>query len=421
LRNEQNRAASGGIAALPALIEKTFPLPRRFRAGLSGDVAELSRLLTSARPEREAGYLGRPRFLSAYLRYFLLWNVFRLQRVLSLDAVPLVLSDGDAVTDLGSGPLTLPIALWLARPELRKLRLEFRCIDRTGAALEAGKKLFLALAEKSKMPRAGGTAGSGSAAGSGPATESGPTPGWIIKTIRGPLDTPVYGGGAKLVCAINVFNEVYRQGPPGEGAEKAAALLGSLCAPEGAVFAVEPGNPRGGAFIAGLRSALPERTPLAPCPHHGRCPLSGGPDPAGPYRGPRRSPGGKAKWCHFAFDTGDAPAALCRLSEEAGIPKDRAAVSFLLAGPAGKTAGAPAEITRIRVISDPFPLPRTAPGLWGRYGCSERGLVLVTGNPREMEQAESGALLELPFPKDKQRDPKTGALVIRFSAGTAAG
>jgi hypothetical protein len=30
-----------------------------------------------------------------------------------------------------------------------------------------------------------------------------------------------------------------------------------------------------------------------------------------------------------------------------------------------------------------------------------------------MEKAESGSLLELPFPKDGKRDPKTGALVIR--------
>ncbi|MDR1306234.1 MAG: rRNA methyltransferase [Treponema sp.] len=451
---------SGGIAALLALIEETFPLPRRFRAGLPADVAELSRLLTNARPEREAGYLGRPGFLSAYLRYFLPWNVFRLHRLLSLDAVPLpALSDGDAVTDLGSGPLTLPVALWLARPELRKLHLEFRCVDHTGAALDAGKKLFLALTEKNKNPRTGGTPESGS--------------GWIIKTIRGPLDVPVYGGGAKLVGAVNVFNEVYPHGPPGEGAEEAADLLNSLCVPDGAVFAVEPGNPRGGVFIAGLRSALLERKrqPLAPCPHHGRCPLPGGrgPDSAAAYRRPGGNRGGKAKWCHFAFDTRSAPAALCRLSEEAGIPKERAAVSFLLAGPAAPSAdlkrirdnapsmdlkrmrdnapppaaapsadlkrihdnapsmdlkrirdtapppaaASPADVKRVRVISDAFPLLLTAGGQWGRYGCSGQGLVLVAGNRREMEKAESGSLLELPFPKDGKRDPKTGALVIR--------
>jgi hypothetical protein len=71
------------------------------------------------------------------------------------------------------------------------------------------------------------------------------------------------------------------------------------------------------------------------------------------------------------------------------------------------------DVKRIRVISDAFPLFQTAAGQWGRYGCSEQGLVLVAGDRREMEQAESGSLPELPFSKEGKRDPKTGALVIR--------
>jgi hypothetical protein len=71
-----------------------------------------------------------------------------------------------------------------------------------------------------------------------------------------------------------------------------------------------------------------------------------------------------------------------------------------------------ADIKRIRVISDAFPLSQTAADRWGRYGCSEQGLVLVAGDRREMEQAVSGSLPELPFPKEGKRDPKTGALVI---------
>ena len=63
---------------IPALIEKTFPLPGRFRSALPSDVAELSRLLTSGRGERGLSYLGRPNLLSAYLRYFLPWNLYRL-------------------------------------------------------------------------------------------------------------------------------------------------------------------------------------------------------------------------------------------------------------------------------------------------------------------------------------------------------
>jgi hypothetical protein len=397
---------SAALEEILSLIDKLFPLPRRFRQGLPGDVAELSRLLTSARPERDAGYLGRPNLLSAYLRFFLPWNIFRLCRIFAVSCEPgrqnpLALNDGDAVTDLGSGPLTLPLALWIARPELRQRRLEFRCIDPSGPALEAGKKLFAALTKGAKSPA--GAAGSGGL--------------WTIKTIRGPLETSVRGEKAKLVTAVNVFNEVYGKGSPGAGADRAAALLVSLCAADGAIFAAEPGNPRGGAFIAALRAALLEknRPPLWPCTHCGPCSLPGTAGAAGRQgrASAGRSGGGKAKWCHFAFDTEDVPAELHRLSAAAGIPKERAVVSCLLAGPA---INAPAgdvngDVLRIRVVSDAFPLP----GSWGRYGCSEQGLVLVTGRQGELEKAASGTLLELALSKNEKRDRKTGALMVAIA------
>lgn len=125
------------LDGLPSLIDRVFPLPRRFRRLLGRDVAELSRLLTADRKERGESYLGKPDLLSAYLRYFLPWNLYRLCRL--LPALPLTLAGGDAVNDLGSGPLTLALALWICRPDLRPLALEFRCLDRTGTVLEAGK------------------------------------------------------------------------------------------------------------------------------------------------------------------------------------------------------------------------------------------------------------------------------------------
>jgi hypothetical protein len=502
------------IEELLSLIEKTFPIPGRFRSKLPEDVAELSRLLTSARGERDSGYLNRPNVLSAYLRYFLPWNVFRLCRLFSLAAGtsscsagqgPLFdLSDGDAITDLGSGPLTLPIALWIACPQLRKLKLEFRCVDKSAAALEAGYKLFKALS-------AGGTSTDGSNAGGSA---------WKIKTIHGSITEPVRGKPAKLTAALNVFNEafagVYWHGNE-QNTNKAAALLCNLCADRGSILVVEPGNPQGGAFIAGLRAALLEkgRAPAAPCPHAGPCPLPG----------VRNSPS-KAKWCHFAFDTETAPPALHKLSAAAGIPKERATLSFLLTkpvepmnNPAGganlkrirnnaesvalkrtpdnaenvdlkrtpdnaesvglerihnnagsvvlkrihnnaksavlkrtpdnaenvglerihnnaksavlkhihnKTApetipetASVSQALSIRIISDTFPvLPKTKKACMGCYGCSEKGMVLVTGtgaqfNPAEPSgKIEPGTLLELPCPVKEQRDRKTGALIM---------
>jgi hypothetical protein len=421
-------AAPGAVLErLLQIIEEAFPVPGRFRSALPGDVAELSRLLTSARPEREGGYLSRPNLLSAYLRYFLPWNVFRLYRLFSLvsggdktgsegetgpgkaadpSANPaasfLGLRGGDAVTDLGSGPLTLPVALWLFRPELRKLDLEFRCVDHSASVLEAGKKLFAALEAAEK-----GT--------------------WRIKTIHDSVNAPVRGEKAALVTAVNVFNELYQRDDPAFAAEKAARILDRSGG--GSILVMEPGVPKSGAFIAALRDALLERGKkiVAPCTHEGPCPLPGvagqprGGTGAGFLRPGGRDAGsrGKAKWCHFAFDTAEAPAELHRLSAAAGIPKERAVFSFLLAGKAESRLEAPpragaggtdslANQSMARVISDAFPVP----GGWGRYGCGENGLVLLKGSRAEVERAAAGTVVEAVQNAQAEFDGKTGALIV---------
>lgn len=370
------------LAALLDVIEKTFPLPGRFRAGLPGDVAELSRLLTSERSNRDDGYLGKPNNLSAYLRYFLPWNVYRLLRL--LPNIPLDLKDGDSITDLGSGPLTAPIALWLARPDLRKTRLEFRCLDRTGKVLEAGSQLIARL-----MDATGGSS-------------------WKIRTIRGTLGTRVEGAPAALVTAANVLNELFwdDRRPLREQADRKAVLLSALAAPDGAVLVVEPGIPRSGTFISALRAALADhgRLPIAPCPHTADCPLPGG------------KPG--AKWCHFAFDTDDAPARLHSLSAAAGIPKERATLSFLLAGGAAADAErtsvaaqtAEAESMAARIISDPIALPGS---VYGRYACTVMGLALVTAAESVIRHLASGTLVEIAKTTERfEKDQKSGAWLM---------
>ncbi|GHV67959.1 hypothetical protein AGMMS49928_06210 [Spirochaetia bacterium] len=357
------------------LIDRSFPLPGRFRQSLKFDIAELSRLLTGSRGDRSETYLGKPNLLSAYLRYFLPWNLYRLCRL--LPSLPITLEDGDAVTDLGSGPLTLVLALWMAKPEYRGLNLEFRCLDRTGAALEKGMELFRALAGKD-CP-------------------------WKIRPIRASLGAPIHGDKARLTTAVNLFNEVYQKIPEADRswfnsmADKNARLLNALTAANGSILVMEPGNPRGGAFITALRAGLIPlgRLPIAPCPHQSPCPL----DAAG-------------KWCHFVFDTasgkGAAPPDLLKLSEAAGLPKERAALSFLLAGSASsaKNESSAGEFP-VRIISDPFPV---GSGI-ARYGCSEKGLILVTGTREKVEAAESGALIQTRLGPDSKRDQKSGALI----------
>ena len=360
---------------IPALIDKTFPLPGRFRSALPSDVAELSRLLTSGRGERGLSYLGRPNLLSAYLRFFLPWNLYRLCRL--LPGLNITLAANDRVTDLGCGPLTFAAALYICRPDLRTVPLEFYSIDRSGPALDAGKKFFAALAGEN-------------------------TP-WKIHTVRGDINA-AKPKPAALVCAVNVFNEMYgdisRNGTEilRRNAEKAARLLATHASASSAILVVEPGFPRCGEFISLLRTVFLKRRrrPLSPCPHDTACPFPGGGD------------GGKKRWCHFAFETDDAPAALHRLSHAARLPKERAVLSFLFTGAADAPAAdaADAATTNLRVISDAFPLP---PNRFGRYCCSREGLILLAGAKAAIEKTASGALINAVIKED--RDSKSGAFI----------
>jgi SAM-dependent methyltransferase len=379
------------LDGIPALIDKTFPLPGRFRPGLPADVAELSRLLTSGRGERGLSYLGRPSLLSAYLRFFLPWNLYRLCRL--LPGLDLPLAAHNRITDLGCGPLTFAAALWICRPDLRPLSLELYCIDRSGPALDAGRKFFAALAGDNSP--------------------------WRIHTVKGDLYT-VKAQPAALVCAVNVFNEMYgdisRSGTDKlrRNAEKSARLLAHHAADSAAVLAVEPGFPRCGEFIGLLRGVLGGRgyNPLSPCPHDKECPL---------LDDGKKNTNVKKRWCHFAFATEDAPPALHKLSSAAKIPKERAVLSFLFAGPAdtkqkkAKTAAASAEApavsSTLRIISDAFPLP---PNRFGRYACSAQGLVLLAGHKSAIEKTACGALVHAVF-KNGERDSKSGALLAELS------
>ena len=443
------------LQRLPVIIEKAFPLPARFRSALPRDVAELSRLLTSGREDRGSSYLGKDALLSAYLRYFLPWNIYRLSRLFG--SLPLGLEPGDSVNDLGSGPLTLAASLWISRPDLRAIPLEFRCLDKTAAVLEAGKKFFAALA--TAVPPGNGDCP------------------WTIRAIKGEikkngtLSTEIRGKRAALSAAVNVYNEIFWDFSPADSAqaglfaEKQARLLSSLTESAGSIFVAEPGIPRSGEFISQLRSALIRegRSISSPCTHEGPCPLPGSrlrsriahSRPAVSHCSDAR-----AKWCHFAFDTIDAPAALHKLSAAAQLPKERAVMSFILAGPAApaqKDAAtlhspiarepSPGLPVKIRVISDCFPvnaLPLNVPSLnapsgnsasspnekimekhprkihktaenkrravsWGRYGCSERGLILITGSREHIASSLCGSEENLPI-LEGVVDGKSGAL-----------
>jgi hypothetical protein len=319
------------------------------------------------------------------------WNLYRLCRLLPSLDIPLAAHD--SILDIGSGPLTFAAALWISRPALRDIPLEIRCIDQSGPALEAGKTLFAALTK-----------------GSCP---------WKIKTIKTRIDSrgalvrqrtkPPQPARtekpAALVCAVTVFNELYGDCSPADaaglarGAENAARLLDGFAAPSASILVVEPGVPQSGEFISRLRTALLEknRFPRAPCPHYEDCPAPGG-----------KTRAGKSRWCHFAFETACAPGALHRLSAAAGIPKERAALSFLLTG-APSAPNLAGDMQAVRILSSQFPL---SGGRVGRYGCSPRGLVLAAGGRLRMRGMASGDLIHAVLNGTEPRDSKSGALLF---------
>jgi len=383
------------LDGIPAIIDKTFPLPGRFRSKLPSDVAELSHLLTSGRGERGLSYLGRPNLLSAYLRFFLPWNLYRLCRL--LPGLDITLRANDIVTDLGCGPFTFAAALWICRPDLRHVPLEFQCIDRSGPALEAGKKFFAALVNE---------------------TLAGENSPWRMRSVKTEVGTGAIKPAA-FVCAANVFNEMYgdisrcNAETLKRNAEKSARLLEghALDKAASAILVVEPGFPRCGEFVSLLRNALMERghRPLSPCPHDGNCPLLD------------YAKTGKKRWCHFAFETEDAPKALQRLSLAARLPKERAVLSFMFMEktevrqtrtppPGGVPKEKGNENQALRVISDAFPLPHQR---FGRYACSGQGLVLLEGEENAIGKANSGTLVNAIF-KEGRRDSKSGALLAEF-------
>jgi len=134
--------------------------------------------------------------------------------------------------------------------------------------------------------------------------------------------------------------------------------------------------------------------PLAPCPHDKPCPVQG-----------------KERWCHFAFDTDDAPPALHGLSMSAGLPKERASLSFLYsAGKRQKQEEHKDVSLSLRVISDAFPLPNNR---YGRYCCSPLGLILLADERSAIDNISNGSIINNVIIK-RLKDAKSGAWIAEL-------
>jgi len=349
------------------LLSKVHPLRGRHRETLPYGIRDLSRMLTDERAEMSKDYMGHPATRAAYLRYFLPWNLYRLVRLFQgmersgLDPYP---AEGGTIADLGSGPVTVPLALWIALPGLRSRKLRFVCVDRTPGIMRDGLQLLQAVAGKDFA--------------------------WHVDLVKGPLHTEIRGR-ADLLVAANTLNEL-QWGPGGNmpaQAEKAVNTLRKNMTEDGKLLIIEPGTRRSGTIITHLRGECLNQgmTPLAPCPHTQDCPLPGkGNDP----------------WCHFRLPADTAPQWLRDLSREARLPKNDTSLSFLLL-----TREQPTRHHLVRAVSGTFPIQHGV----GQYACSEQGLVLL----QAVNQSRSGwpgDLLRPHWPEQPQRDAKSGALIL---------
>ncbi len=398
------------------IIQGVRPLNSRQLQQLPEHIRDLSHQLTDDRASRRLGYMNDNIQLSSYVRYYTWWNLVRLTRLFANLPDSVFPTSDTTCLDLGSGPLTVVTALWLARPELRKLRLTWYCLDVSANSMALGEDIFLSIAAKVK------------AADSSAADQS--IESWKIIRVKGPFGTPIREKAGFLTCA-NMFNELDQASdmPPEFQTKKYYEQLTRYTEKDAGVLLVEPGVPKAARTLSLLRTRFIKdgHTIAAPCPHAGDCPMSGF----------KAYTGSKNKWCNFAFSTEDAPARLQKLSVAAKLPKERATLSFMAvekchaeldsASPdtpnqRSRNKFGMTGISEIRITSDKLRLPNY---MCGYYGCSQYGLVLVTlpdeNNtrlPKPPFRPRSGDLISSPVktkrPDSLPKDEKSGALIIQL-------
>lgn len=379
------------IEKFDEIIQNVRPLNSRQLQQLPDNIRALSHQMTDERSSRRLGYMNENIQLSAYIRYFTWWNLVRLTRLFSnLPAESFPASDCVCL-DCGSGPLTVVTALYLARPELRKLKLTWYCLDVSANSMSLGEDVFLSICAKlNENP-------------------------WQIIRVKGSFGTSIKQKASFITCA-NMLNELDQAStmPPEYQTKKYFDQFRQYSSENAKFLLIEPGVPKAARTLSLLRERFLKNgnSIIAPCPHALDCPMSGF----------KAYTGSKNKWCNFAFSTEGAPSKLVKLSERAKLPKERATLSFLSVNNKAaetKEKSSEKDMRLIRVASDKIRLPNY---MCGYYGCSEFGLTLVTlpdeNNTRVAKPdviPESGDLLEVKIKTpDLPVDEKSGAIIIKL-------
>lgn len=364
------------------IVQGVRPLNSKQMQLLPENIKALSHQMTDERSTRRLGYMNENVQLSAYVRYYSWWNLVRLTRLFSnLPESSFINKDGICL-DLGSGPLSVVTALFLARPEMRKLKLTWYCLDVSLNSLSLGEDIFLSVNAKLNEET-----------------------NWKIIRVKGSFGTMIKQKADFITCA-NMLNELDQSNKmPPEYQTKKYFDQFKIYASENCNFLlIEPGFPKAARTLSLLRQRFINDGYFlnAPCPHYFECPMNGF----------KAYTGSSNKWCNFAFSTESAPKKLQILSDKAKLPKERATLSFISV--VSKTQDEVQNKNRLllRICSDGFRLPEHKTGF---YACSKLGLTLVTAkNPQKMNLC-SGALIstQLLRPEDKlEIDKKSNAKIV---------
>lgn len=370
------------------LLQDIKPLSSKHLQSLPYNVQQLSLQLTSERSSRKKTYMNSRVELMTYTRYFMWWNLVRLTSLFSgfsSDFFSQFKKDEENFClDIGSGPLTLPIALFLSRPELRELPLTWYCLDPSQTSLAIGEDIFLAIAARLKTSL------------------------WKIIKVRGNFGEKIRNP-ISFISSANMFNELYLEDkrPLEELVKQYAKTLYNYSTDKPSILLIEPGIPRTSRFISLFRDNLIRNKfeILSPCTHHESCPMPG-------TRG--------AKWCHFTIDAENSPKKLQKLSRDAKLEKEKLVLSFVFAKKIGEIKQEiqteENEKLKIRIVSLPIRLPRQGSG---HYACGKKGLLLFVKNKYTIPETHplfSGDLLLKTHTKEKPKKTKQEKIDIKSKA-----
>ncbi len=405
-------AQKGFSLIYPALAE-LLPMKPSQRKELPYACKELSEYLTTEREMLSRPYWTNPRLLSAYFHYFLVWNLIRLCKLFPQINLG-TLSQKCTFVDLGSGPLTIPLAFFLARKDLHKKEITFICSDIAPQPLQIGKNLF----EMLRLKLA-------------------PECRWKIEIVRAPnhkilrqIHTPV-----SLITMGNVLNEgdEKRKFSTFEQIQHIYDTACQILDETGKIFVVEPGTRQGARMIQILRTLVTEEMQendfdeldeengevtasfaednwkeddweedeeapnqiISPCPCGISCPLT-------------KQFHKQNAWCHFNTKANGIPKELKELSQKAGLDKESISLSYLYLAKkelAEKLIKKEQSEHKARIISDAFVVPHYKGR--ARYACHERGLLLIL----DSAAMPMGTLCEIKFPAKSIRDYKSKALL----------